>query len=58
MILLLSQVSLVGKLGTNPDYLVQIGPPAIIIEVFPRKESNEPCFLSFTAKHYYQTVKR
>jgi len=31
MILLLTQVSWAGMLGTNLDYLAQIGPPAILI---------------------------
>ena len=34
IILLLSQVSRVGMLGATLDYLDQIGPPAITIEVF------------------------
>jgi len=37
-------------LEINLDYFAQIGPPAIIIEVFPRNESDGTRFLSFTAK--------
>ena len=35
MNLLLSQVSWAGMLGNTLDYLAQIGPPAITVEVFP-----------------------
>jgi len=44
MILILSQELQVGILGTNLDYLAQIGPLAIIIEVFPRNESDGHVF--------------
>ena len=58
MILLLSQVSWGGMLRTTLDYLAQLGPPAIIIEVFLENETDGHGFLSFTAKEYYQTVKQ
>ena len=50
MILLLSQVSWVGMLGTTLDYLAHLGPPAIIIEVFPRNETDETQFSKFHFK--------
>ena len=46
MILLLSQVSWVGMLGPNLDYLARIGPPSIIIEVVLSNESNGTRFFS------------
>jgi len=55
--MLFSQVSRVGMLGTTLDYLAQMGPPAVTIEFSPRNES-EHGFLSFTAKDYHQMVKR
>jgi len=45
-------------LRTTLDYLAQLGPPAIIIEVFLENETDGHGFLSFTAKEYYQTVKQ
>jgi len=42
MILLFIQVSWVGMLGTNLDYLARIGPPSITIEVFLSNKSNGP----------------
>jgi len=39
-----------GILGTTLDYLAQIGPPAIIIEVFPRNESDGTRFSKFHCK--------
>jgi len=37
-------------LETNPDYLVQIEPPAITIQVFPTNEINGTCFSTFHCK--------
>ena len=54
MILLLSQVSWVGMLGTTLDYLGQIGPPAITIQVFPRNESGMTRFFKFHCKRLPQ----
>jgi len=50
MVLLHSQVSWVGILGTTLNYLAQIGPPAIIIEVFLRNESDGTRFSKFHCK--------
>ena len=58
IILLPSQRSWVGMLGTILDYVAQIGPPATIIEVFPRNESYGTQFLSFTAKAYKEHDQR
>jgi len=44
-------------LVANLDYLVQIRPPAITIEVFETRVIGHG-FLSFTAKDYHQMVKR
>jgi len=49
MILLHNQVSWVGMLVANLDYLAQIGPPAIIL-VFARNESDGTRFLKFRCK--------
>ena len=48
--MLLSQVSWVGMLGTTLDYLGWIGPPAITIEVFLRNESDRTRFSKFQCK--------
>jgi len=37
-------------LGTTLDYLAQIGPPAIAIDVFPRNESDRTRFSKFHGK--------
>jgi len=37
-------------LGTNLDYLAQLGPPPIIIEVFPRSETDGTRFSKFHCK--------
>ena len=50
MILLLSQVSWVGRLETNLDYVAQTGPLAIIIEVFPTNRSDGTCSFKFHCK--------
>jgi len=59
-ILLIGQVSWVGMLGTNPDYLVLIEPPAITTADFPINENyiDGHDFLRFTAKEFCQKVKR
>jgi len=49
-ILLLSEVSLVGQLGTNLVYSAQIGRLAITIEVFHRNESDGTRFSKFQRK--------
>jgi len=51
MFLLLSQVSWVGMLETNLDYLAQIGQTAIIIKLFHRKESGGTRFSMFLCKN-------
>ena len=56
-ILLLIQVSWVGMLVANLNYLAQIGPPVITIEVFETRKIGHG-YLSFTAKDYHQMVKR
>jgi len=47
-------------LGTNPDYLVLIEPPAITTADFPINENyiDGHDFLRFTAKEFCQKVKR
>ena len=45
-----SQMSWVGTLGTNLDYLAQIGPSVITMEVFPRNESDGTRFFKFHCK--------
>jgi len=45
-------------LGTNLDYLAQIGPPIIKIEVGPRNKSGGARFFKFAANEYHQMVKR
>jgi len=55
MILLLSQVSWVGMLGTTLDYLAKIGQLAITIEVFHRKESDGTPFSKFITKWWKAT---
>jgi len=50
IILLPSQRSWVGMLRTTLDYLDQTGPPAIIIEVFPRNESDGTPLSKFHCK--------
>jgi len=50
MILLLSQVSLVGMLGNTLDFLAPRGPPEITIEVFPSNESDRTRFSKFHCK--------
>jgi len=47
-----------GNVRDSLDYLAHLGPPAIIIDVFPRSETGGHGFLSFTAKEYHQMVKR
>jgi len=42
---------------TTIDYLAQLGPPATIIEVFPRNETDGTRLSNFTAKEYHQMVK-
>jgi len=44
-------------LVANLDYLAQIGPPAITIEVFETRVVGHG-YLSFTAKDHHQMVKR
>ena len=50
MILLLIQVSWLGRLGNTLDYLAQIEPPAITIEVFPRNENDRTRFSRLRCK--------
>ena len=50
IILSLSQVSWVGMSGNALDYLAQIGPPAITIEIFPRNASDRARFSKFHCK--------
>jgi len=52
---LLSQVSWVRMLGTTLDYFAKLGPPAITIEVFLRKESDGTRFSKFTTKWWKVT---
>jgi len=54
---LFGQVSWAGMLRTNLDYLVQIEPHAITIEVFPTRVMGR-IFLRFTAKEFCQRVER
>jgi len=42
-------------LGTTPNYVAQIRPPAIIIEVFPRNESDGTQFSKFHCKKIQRT---
>ena len=63
IVLLLNQMSWVGILGTNLDYLARIGPPAIMLEGFPRNECDGTRFSTVRStakktKEYNQTVKR
>ena len=50
IILLPSQRSWVGMLGTTLDYLAQIEPHTVTLEVFPRNESDGTRFSKFHCK--------
>jgi len=44
--------------GTNPNYVAQIGPPAIMIEVFPRNECDGTQFSMFHCKRIQKTPSK